>query len=72
MATLLSDLCLGRLTSARCHRDLRDPNNENIHGFCERCYYPGIEEEYARYRLYREEGRSSYEASLLVGWSDPN
>lgn len=72
MPVFISDVCLGRLTSTRCKQDLRDPKVQSTHGFCERCYYPGIEEEYELYKQYREEGRSQHESSVLVGWSDPN
>lgn len=56
-----------------CNKHCEAYDEGMIYGskFCDDCYYPGIEEDYANYRDYREEGYSAYQSKLMVGWADP-
>ena len=39
--------------------------------WCQECWYPGIDRDYAEYRAYRGDGYGAYQAKLAVGWADP-
>lgn len=39
--------------------------------WCATCWYPGIDEDYERYRALRAEGYGVWQAKLMVGWADP-
>lgn len=39
--------------------------------WCADCWYPGIDDDYQRYRAYREDGYGVYESIVMVGWADP-
>lgn len=39
--------------------------------WCADCWYPGIDNDYAEYRAYRDEGHGVYQSMLMVGWADP-
>ncbi len=39
--------------------------------WCSDCWYPGIDHDYDRYKAYRSDGYSHYQAALSVGWADP-
>jgi hypothetical protein len=57
-------------SNGKCHK-CRRYVEEFGSRWCEGCYYPGIEQDYARFHDLREEGYLAREASLMVGWSDP-
>jgi len=67
----LLEVCHGRLFSRRCAEHAKD-KGVNGSGFCEKCYYPGIEEIYQRYRDLKEEGYTTYQAQLMAGMIDPD
>lgn len=39
--------------------------------WCAECYYPGIDRDAELYQAYREDGYSSFQAKIMVGWADP-
>ena len=61
MSTLFVTLC------RKCRR--RDAIVESL--WCSTCDYPGIDEDYQRFRDLREEGYSAHQSLLMVGWADP-
>lgn len=40
-------------------------------GFCKLCHYPSIEQDYQRFRNYRDEGYPANQAALMSGFIDP-
>ena len=39
--------------------------------WCERCAYPGIDDDYEEYQALLDEGYRRIEAAVMSGWQDP-
>ncbi|HCZ9717261.1 TPA: hypothetical protein O4I98_004883 [Vibrio parahaemolyticus] len=50
----------------RCRADI--PNHQT---WCDDCYYPGIDDDYAEYQALLDEGYSRIMAATMIGWQDP-
>jgi len=55
-------------TCLKCRRDVQVFGSR----WCKGCWYPGIDDTYARYRDMIEEGYTRYQAGVMSGWRDPD
>jgi hypothetical protein len=64
----LKRICNGRLFAHECKVDVMKSSGVNASGFCQKCYFPGIEEKYKKYKEDRTNGLSSREAAQNNGF----
>ncbi len=50
----------------RCHIEIEDG-----YRWCDKCFYPGIDETYDEYRSLLSEGHRRIQAATMSGWEDP-
>jgi len=60
--------CNGRLFTHECTNDVTKDSGVNASGFCSKCYFPGVEAAYEKYKESRTAGLTKRESALSTGF----